>query len=90
MLIRCLYHTTYTNQEQIIVYISISFVSTEQARINLQSQTKLEPFDSIRELVQQKWLTEMSRSRYVTLTRKKNKNFSFPTNEFKHNNIVWS
>ncbi|CAF4759608.1 unnamed protein product, partial [Rotaria sp. Silwood2] len=49
------------NQQQVTVYVGISFVSIEQARINLQTQTNLESFDSIRELIQQKWLNELSR-----------------------------
>ncbi len=49
------------DQEQVTVYVGISFISIEQARINLQMQTQLQPFDSIRELVQQKWLNEISR-----------------------------
>ncbi|CAF1476531.1 unnamed protein product [Rotaria magnacalcarata] len=50
-----------TDQQQITVYVGISFISIEQARINQQIQTKLQPFDAIRELVQQKWLNEISR-----------------------------
>ncbi|CAF3398384.1 unnamed protein product [Rotaria sp. Silwood2] len=49
------------NQKQVTVYVGISFVSIEQARINLQMQTKLESFDSIRNFIQQTWLNEMSR-----------------------------
>ncbi|CAF4654097.1 unnamed protein product, partial [Rotaria sp. Silwood2] len=49
------------NQKQVTVYVGISFVSIEQARINLQMQTKLESFDSIRDFIQQTWLNEMSR-----------------------------
>jgi putative alpha-1,2-mannosidase len=49
------------NQEQITVYVSISFISIEQARTNLQMQTKLQSFDSIREFVQHNWLNEISR-----------------------------
>ncbi|CAF3777846.1 unnamed protein product, partial [Rotaria sp. Silwood1] len=49
------------NQQQVTVYVGISFVSIEQARINLQMQTNLESFDSIREFIQQKWLNELSR-----------------------------
>jgi putative alpha-1,2-mannosidase len=49
------------NQQQVTVYVGISFISIEQARTNLQLQTKLQPFDSIRELVQQKWIDELSR-----------------------------
>lgn len=49
------------DQQQITVYVGISFVSIEQARTNLQVQTQLKSFDSIRELIQQKWLDEISR-----------------------------
>jgi putative alpha-1,2-mannosidase len=48
-------------QQQVTVYVGISFVSIEQAHTNLQMQTKLQSFDSIRQLVQQKWLDEISR-----------------------------
>ncbi|CAF2134616.1 unnamed protein product [Rotaria magnacalcarata] len=50
-----------TNQQQVTIYVGISFVSIEQARVNLEIQTKLESFDSIRGWIQQKWLDEMSR-----------------------------
>ncbi|CAF3698756.1 unnamed protein product [Rotaria socialis] len=49
------------DQQQITVYVGISFISIDQARINQQAQAKLQPFDSVRELVQQKWLNEISR-----------------------------
>jgi len=49
------------DQQQVTIYVGISFVSLEQAHINLETQTKLQSFDSIRELVQQKWLNEISR-----------------------------
>jgi putative alpha-1,2-mannosidase len=42
------------DQDQVTAYVSISFISIEQARINLQMQTQLESFDSICQLVQQK------------------------------------
>ena len=51
-----------TGQEQVIMYVGISFVSIEQARTNLQMQTTgFQAFDTIRTLVQQKWLDEMAR-----------------------------
>ena len=49
------------NEQQATVYVGFSFVSIEQARTNLQIQTKLESFDSIRQSVQEKWLNELSR-----------------------------
>jgi predicted alpha-1,2-mannosidase len=49
-------------QQQITVYAAISFVSLEQARTNLNLQTlNLQPFDSIRDRVQQKWANETNR-----------------------------
>lgn len=50
-----------SNQRQVTVYVGISFVSIEQARVNLQMQTNFEPFDNLRDFVQQKWLYELSR-----------------------------
>lgn len=48
--------------EQITMYMGISYVSIEQARTNLQIQTNMfQSFDSIRTMVQQKWLDELSR-----------------------------
>ncbi|CAF1412818.1 unnamed protein product [Adineta steineri] len=49
------------DQQQATVYVAISFISLEQAHINLKIQTNLQSFDAIRELVQQKWLDEISR-----------------------------
>jgi putative alpha-1,2-mannosidase len=50
------------DQEQVTMYVGISFVSVEQARTNLQVQTNmLQPFDSMRTIVQQKWLDEIGR-----------------------------
>ncbi|CAF3147808.1 unnamed protein product [Rotaria socialis] len=49
------------DQEQVTVYVGMSFVSIEQARTNLQMQTQLKSFDAIRETVQQKWLNEIAR-----------------------------
>ncbi|CAF2152213.1 unnamed protein product [Rotaria magnacalcarata] len=49
------------DQQQVTVYVDISFISIEQAHINLQVQTELQLFDCIRELVQQKWSNEISR-----------------------------
>ncbi|CAF3392334.1 unnamed protein product [Rotaria socialis] len=49
------------DQQQVTAYVGISFISIEQAHINLQVQTELQLFDSIRELVQQKWFNEISR-----------------------------
>ncbi|CAF3410478.1 unnamed protein product [Rotaria socialis] len=39
------------NQQQVTIYVGISFVSIEQARDNLEIQTKLESFDSIRDWI---------------------------------------
>ena len=64
-----------TNQPQVTVYVGISYISIEQARINLQMQTKLESFDSIREFTQQKWLSEMSRFEVCFIELKKMKIF---------------
>ena len=48
--------------EQVTMYMGISYVSIEQARTNLQLQTNMfQSFDSIRTIVQQKWLDELSR-----------------------------
>jgi putative alpha-1,2-mannosidase len=49
------------DQDQVTVYVGISFISIEQARINLQMQTQLQSFDGLRLRVQQKWLNEISR-----------------------------
>ncbi|CAF1573665.1 unnamed protein product [Rotaria sordida] len=49
-------------QEQITMYVGISFISIEQARTNLHVQTNMfQSFDSIRTIVQQKWLDEIER-----------------------------
>jgi putative alpha-1,2-mannosidase len=49
-------------QEQVTMYVGISYISIEQARTNLQIQTNMfQSFDSIRTIVQQKWLDELSR-----------------------------
>ncbi|CAF3663915.1 unnamed protein product [Adineta steineri] len=49
-------------QEQVTMYVGISFVSIEQARTNLKIQTNtLQSFDSMRTVVQQKWLDELAR-----------------------------
>jgi predicted alpha-1,2-mannosidase len=51
-----------TGDQQITIYVAISFVSLEQARTNLKMQTlTLQPFDSLRELIQEKWNKEMNR-----------------------------
>ncbi|CAF3303526.1 unnamed protein product [Rotaria socialis] len=48
--------------EQITMYVGISFISIDQARTNLHMQTNIfQPFDSLRTIVQQKWLDELSR-----------------------------
>ena len=48
--------------ESVTMYVGLSYISIEQARTNLQLQTNmLQPFDSIRATVQQKWLDEISR-----------------------------
>jgi putative alpha-1,2-mannosidase len=48
--------------EQVTMYVGISFISIEQARTNLHMQTNMfQPFDSMRTIVQQKWLDELSR-----------------------------
>ena len=50
------------DQDQVTMYMGISYISIEQARTNLQLQTKMfQSFDSMRTLVQQKWLDELSR-----------------------------
>lgn len=50
------------DQEQVTMYVGISFVSIEQARTNLHVQTNMfQTFDSIRTIVQQKWLDELSK-----------------------------
>lgn len=50
------------NQDQVTMYVGISFVSIDQARTNLHMQTNMfQSFDTIRSLVQQKWLDELSR-----------------------------
>jgi putative alpha-1,2-mannosidase len=47
---------------QVTMYVGISFVSIEQARTNLHMQTNMfQSFDSMRTIVQQKWLDELSR-----------------------------
>ncbi|CAF4598610.1 unnamed protein product [Rotaria sp. Silwood1] len=49
-------------QEQLTMYVGISFVSIEQARTNLHVQTNMfQSFDTIRTIVQQKWLDEIGR-----------------------------
>jgi putative alpha-1,2-mannosidase len=49
-------------QEQTTMYVGISFISIEQARTNLKLQTNtFQSFDSIRTIVQQKWLDELAR-----------------------------
>ena len=49
-------------EQQITMYVAISYVSLEQARTNLKLQTlALQPFDTIRERVQEKWMNETSR-----------------------------
>ncbi|CAF3805447.1 unnamed protein product [Rotaria magnacalcarata] len=49
-------------QEQITMYVGISFISIDQARTNLHMQTNMfQSFDSLRTIVQQKWLDELSR-----------------------------
>jgi putative alpha-1,2-mannosidase len=54
----------------VTVYVAISFISIEQARTNLQMQTQLQSFDSIRELVQQKWINEISRFEVRSVAKK--------------------
>jgi putative alpha-1,2-mannosidase len=50
------------DQEQVTMYMGISYISIEQARTNLQLQTNMfQSFDAIRTIVQQKWLDELSR-----------------------------
>ena len=47
---------------QVTMYVGISFISIEQARTNLHMQTNMfQSFDSMRTIVQQKWLDEISR-----------------------------
>jgi putative alpha-1,2-mannosidase len=58
------------NLQQVTVYVAISFISIEQARTNLQMQTQLQSFDSIRELVQQKWINEISRFEVRSVAKK--------------------
>ena len=49
-------------EQQVSFYVAISFVSIEQARTNLKMQTMtLQPFDSIRERVQERWHNQMNR-----------------------------
>ncbi|CAF3505923.1 unnamed protein product [Rotaria sp. Silwood1] len=49
-------------QVQLTMYVGISFVSIEQARTNLHVQTNMfQSFDTIRTIVQQKWLDEIGR-----------------------------
>jgi putative alpha-1,2-mannosidase len=49
-------------QEQVTMYVGLSYISIEQARTNLQMQTNMfQSFDSMRTIVQQKWLDEISR-----------------------------
>jgi putative alpha-1,2-mannosidase len=49
-------------QEQVTMYVGLSYISIEQARTNLQIQTNMfQSFDSMRTIVQQKWLDEISR-----------------------------
>ena len=49
-------------EQQVTVYVAISFVSLDQARTNLKMQTTtLQPFEAIRESVQRAWDIEMSR-----------------------------
>ena len=50
-----------SDQQQVTFYVGISFVSIEQAAVNLEIQTNLQSFDSLREFVQQKWLNELVR-----------------------------
>jgi len=59
------------DQQQVTIHVGISFISIEQAHINLQMQTEQQSFDSIRELVQQKWLNEISRFQVCSISRKK-------------------
>lgn len=50
------------DEEQTTMYVGISFISIEQARTNLHMQTNMfQSFDSMRTIVQQKWLDELSR-----------------------------
>lgn len=50
------------DQDQVTMYMGISYISIEQARTNLQLQTNMfQSFDSMRTIVQQKWLDELSR-----------------------------
>ena len=50
------------NDEQVTMYVGISFISIDQARTNLQVQTNMfESFDTIRMRVQQKWQDELSK-----------------------------
>ena len=51
-----------SEQDEVTMYVGISFVSIEQARTNLHMQTNnFQSFDAIKSLVQQKWLDELSR-----------------------------
>lgn len=50
------------DQDQVTMYVGISFISIDQARTNLQMQTNMfESFDTIRTRVQQKWLDELAK-----------------------------
>ena len=48
--------------DQITIYVGVSYVSLEQARTNLQMQTNMfQSFDSVRNLTEQKWLNELAK-----------------------------
>ncbi|CAF4390834.1 unnamed protein product, partial [Didymodactylos carnosus] len=49
------------SSEQVNILVGISFVSIEQARVNLRMETEYQSFDKILELVQDKWLAEFNR-----------------------------
>lgn len=49
-------------QDQVTMYVGISFISIDQARTNLHVQTNMfQSFDSLRTIVQQKWLDEIAK-----------------------------
>ncbi|CAF0869864.1 unnamed protein product [Didymodactylos carnosus] len=53
-------YLTFLN-EQVNILVGISFVSIEQARVNLQMETGYQSFDKILQSVQTKWLDEFNR-----------------------------